>query len=88
MPNIPRFIPWIRRQVRPELPTCSICNEPVELETTRSNENGKAIHEECYVLKVHLKQATTPPERLTVGSGCSLNFHKLAIGSACGKLWP
>ncbi len=66
MPNIPRFIPWIRRQVRPELPTCSVCNEPVELETTRSNENGKAIHEECYVLKFRLKQATTPPERLTM----------------------
>jgi hypothetical protein len=63
MPNIPRFIPWIRRQVRPELPTCSICNEPVELEATKTNESGKAIHEECYVLKVRLKQATTQPER-------------------------
>jgi hypothetical protein len=62
MPRIPRFIPWIRRQVRSELPTCSICNESVELETTKTDEYGKAIHEECYVLKVRLKQATIPLE--------------------------
>jgi hypothetical protein len=62
MSNIPRFIPWIRRQVRPELPTCSICNEPVELETTKTDEYGKAIHEDCYVLKVRLKQVTILPD--------------------------
>jgi hypothetical protein len=57
-PRISRFIPWSRRQVRPELPACSICNEPVELETTKTDEYGKAIHEECYVVKVRLKRAT------------------------------
>jgi len=34
----------------------------VELETTKTDEYGKAIHEECYVLKVRLKQATIPLE--------------------------
>ena len=62
MPNIPRFIPWIRHQVRPDLPTCSICNEPVELETTKTDEYGKGIHEECCVLKRPVEQVTVPPE--------------------------
>ncbi len=33
-------------------PTCPLCNEPVELETTKTNEDGEAVHEECYVLAV------------------------------------
>jgi hypothetical protein len=34
------------------LPDCGICNDPVLLETTNTDENGQAVHEECYVLKV------------------------------------
>jgi anti-sigma regulatory factor (Ser/Thr protein kinase) len=34
------------------LPDCGICNNPVLLETTKTDENGQAVHEECYVLKV------------------------------------
>jgi hypothetical protein len=33
-------------------PICSLCNELVELETTNTDENGKAVHEECYVAYV------------------------------------
>jgi hypothetical protein len=33
-------------------PACSICNEPVELETAKTDECGRAIHEKCYVLKL------------------------------------
>ncbi len=43
-----------------EFPTCSICNEPVELETTKSNEIGEPIHEECYALEISLGEATRP----------------------------
>jgi len=32
--------------------TCSICHKPVKLETTTTDEQGKAIHEECYVQAV------------------------------------
>jgi hypothetical protein len=33
-----------------ELFTCRICNKPLQLETdTRTDEDGKAVHEECYV---------------------------------------
>jgi hypothetical protein len=29
------------------LPNCSICNEPLELKTSKTDENGKAVHEDC-----------------------------------------
>jgi hypothetical protein len=30
------------------LPGCSICGEPVLLETAKTDEAGRAIHEDCY----------------------------------------
>jgi hypothetical protein len=40
---------------------CSICEQPVSLESAKADEYGRTIHEECYALKMKLKQATTPP---------------------------
>lgn len=40
---------------------CSICEQPVSLESAKTDEYGRTIHEECYALKMKLKQATTPP---------------------------
>jgi len=37
------------------LPRCCICNDPVPLETSKTDEYGQALHEECYVLKLGLK---------------------------------
>jgi hypothetical protein len=37
------------------LPRCSVCNEPVELRIAKTDEDGKAIHEECYVLRMQMK---------------------------------
>ena len=34
------------------LPACCMCNSPVLLETSKTDEYGQAIHEECYVLNV------------------------------------
>src|SRR5437660_1338987 len=45
MPHLSKFIH------RPRFPLCSLCNEAVELETSKADEDGKAIHEECYVVK-------------------------------------
>jgi len=50
-----RPVPIVRRW----LPTCGICNQPVTLETSKTDEYGQAIHGECYVLKIRLKQAAT-----------------------------
>ena len=37
---------------------CRICGKPVSVETAKTDGDGKAIHEECYVLKVKLENAT------------------------------
>jgi|SRR5579872_101953 len=36
---------------------CPICGKPVQLETAITDEYGKAIHDDCYLLKLRLKQA-------------------------------
>ena len=47
---------------------CCICAEPISLETTRTDERGKAVHEHCYVSKTISKFRVTrafyPRERL------------------------
>jgi hypothetical protein len=40
-------------------PLCPICNKAVPLETANTDEHGRAMHEECYLLKVRLEDATT-----------------------------
>jgi|GEM_PF-1902490 hypothetical protein len=40
---------------------CLICDQPLSLESANSDEYGRPVHEECYVLKTRLKLATTPP---------------------------
>lgn len=45
----------------PVVMPCSICGQPVSLEAAKADEYGRTIHEECYALKMRLKEATTPP---------------------------
>ena len=44
-----------------EIMLCSICENAVSIESAKADEYGRAIHEECYALKIKLKQATMPP---------------------------
>ena len=44
----------------PQFPVCSLCSELIEIETANIDENGKAVHEECYVLKM-LERTKKPP---------------------------
>ena len=39
-----------------ELPVCSECQKPVKPEDARPDEDGKAIHPECLVLRLRLKR--------------------------------
>ena len=41
-----------------KLPHCPICDKDVPLEVAKTHEEGKAIHEDCYILKMHLWEAT------------------------------
>jgi hypothetical protein len=37
------------------LPMCHLCSKPVELETAKTDEGGRAVHEECYLRKIRSK---------------------------------
>lgn len=42
------------------LPICAICNAAVALETAKTDEDGAAIHEPCYVLKMKSRERALP----------------------------
>jgi hypothetical protein len=41
---------------------CSYSNQPLQFELAKADEDGQAVHEECYVSK-HAKGQTTSPEK-------------------------
>jgi hypothetical protein len=41
----------------PAISRCDICELPVSLEAAKADEFGRAVHEECYALKMRLKTA-------------------------------
>jgi hypothetical protein len=40
-------------------PICGIRGQPAKVETTKTDEYGRAVHEQCYLLKVKLHRATS-----------------------------
>jgi hypothetical protein len=42
-----------------EVFTCAICGKPVRLEESKTDDNGKPVHEECYANKI----VTPPPQQ-------------------------
>jgi|HubBroStandDraft_2_1064218.scaffolds.fasta_scaffold194970_2 hypothetical protein len=42
------------------IPLCSVCHTSVDLETAKTDEDGKPIHEECYLAKICGKVPLTP----------------------------
>jgi hypothetical protein len=56
---VPKFLRFIHEL---RLPKCSICNEPVELETAKTDEDGKAVHEDCYIRRARLREIIPPPK--------------------------
>jgi len=45
------------------LPLCPVCSGPVPLEVAKTDENGRAIHEECYVLNTLIRDVDAEPSR-------------------------
>jgi hypothetical protein len=35
-----------------DAPICSVCKQPVRLETAKADENGEAVHEVCYLQRL------------------------------------
>jgi hypothetical protein len=42
-------------------PICSICNQPVPLNYAKTDEDGNAIHEACYLVKLGVTAPLTDP---------------------------
>ena len=42
-------------------PICPICGKPVTLETSNTDSNGAAVHENCYAGKIANKNLEKPP---------------------------
>jgi hypothetical protein len=47
---------------KPRLPICRICGEAVELETSKTDENGRAIHEQCHDRQLSAQKRPVPPK--------------------------
>jgi|HubBroStandDraft_2_1064218.scaffolds.fasta_scaffold179747_2 hypothetical protein len=43
-----------------QTPVCSVCHNPVKLETAKTDEHGKPTHEECYLAKISRKIPLNP----------------------------
>jgi hypothetical protein len=41
-------------------PFCRLCHKPVPLENSNTDEDGKAVHQECYVAALSRRPATSP----------------------------
>lgn len=49
-----------RNDTGPDKHVCSVCNQPVQLETAKTNERGHVVHEECYSAKISAMVAAKP----------------------------
>jgi hypothetical protein len=52
--NLATLMPY--RDNNSTSPICKVCYRPVDLETSNTDEDGEAIHEQCYLLKLHRTQ--------------------------------
>jgi hypothetical protein len=50
-----------RRHLHPSL-HCRICRKPVAVEIAKTDGNGQAVHEECYMLSLTASSKTRPPQ--------------------------
>ena len=55
-------------------PDCGICKESVNLEESKTDEYGQAIHEECYVSKLTRKSRESISLRSDAQTGRTLNW--------------
>jgi len=63
-------------------PICSVCRQPVPLNDAKTDEDGSAIHEDCYIAK--LRMANPPVGRLAPDSSKDLftkHRPKRALGN-------
>jgi hypothetical protein len=64
-------------------PICHLCNQPVPIEAARTDENGNAVHEGCYVAQI---TRASSARRLRVLAWIS-TVPATAVCSVCGDLF-
>lgn len=57
---------------------CPICNEPVELETAKTDCEGHVIHDECYLKKISGLIPPKPKNNESRITPAYQNFHQIA----------
>jgi hypothetical protein len=45
-------------------PICSICQRPVSLDNAKTDEQGDAIHEDCYLIKLGVAKQPNSSQRV------------------------
>ena len=55
-----QFLPNIPDTSKPQLQFCRICWEPVSFETSKTDENGQEVHEECNDRQLRAQKTTSP----------------------------
>jgi hypothetical protein len=60
------------------LPRCPVCGGSVNLEDSKTDDHGRAVHENCYVWTVILKK---PPKRVVLQTGAKIVVHRFREAS-------
>ena len=50
------------------LPSCPVCREPVKLEAAKTDEDGHAIHEDCYWAKINRERGADDAKTARLGT--------------------
>ena len=59
----------------PEIP-CALCSKPVELAIDLcADENGKAVHEECYVQRIKSSSSNSAAAMMAASTGAGANLY-------------
>lgn len=62
-------------------PICSICHQPVPLNDAKTDEDGNAIHEACYLVKLGMTKPPIGSHARKSSEGLFAKRRKQTLGS-------
>ena len=65
-------------------PICFVCNQPVRLDHAKTDEDGNAIHEDCYLIKLRRKAGSQSSPRAQRISSESEKPHRSETEAKAG----
>ena len=45
---------------------CAICFQPIDLKKSKTNEDGRPVHEDCYAMKMAALDKPKKPHRVSI----------------------